>query len=357
MKCAIRWDAWYTNGKEDPAHYTAEALSPLRFHRLAPTHATFDMDGNITWSASQTTFDAEILAAHKADFCWAYLMYGKNNVINLTDSMMKGLALHRRSSIKSQVKYSLIATTSVIGHPGNYSDAAAVITKLMSDSNYQRLPINGIYRPLLFLYYSDVDLKTIFNGSLKAMRGAIDLIRHVSINSGSGNPYIVILLGPKRAAEEARSALGADAISAYVAGTRKAGVESWSEFERTIEAEWSAYAEASGGGVIPTLRTGADIRARCESPPPYDHRFGTGFDCSQFYVVTPTLHELATEFQHAKRWVSENAAKDPGKLLLVYAWSECDESGNCLMPTVGDPDCEKLSAINDAMRNRSGVLP
>jgi len=31
--------------------------------------------------------------------------------------------------------------------------------------------------------------------------------------------------------------------------------------------------------------------------------------------------------------------------MLVYAWSECDESGNCLMPTLGDPAGRKIDAV------------
>src|SRR4051812_10444307 len=72
--CAIRWDAWYTNGPNDPAHYMASALSRPEFRALAPLHAKFNSAGEVTWEPTQETFDAEIRAAHKANLCWAYLM-------------------------------------------------------------------------------------------------------------------------------------------------------------------------------------------------------------------------------------------------------------------------------------------
>jgi hypothetical protein len=343
--CAIRWDAWYSNGIDDPARYTAEALSPPRFHPLAPLHATFDSKGAITWSVSAKTFDAEITSAHKAHLCWAYVLYGKNNTIDLSSSMLKGLEYHRRSSIKSEVPYAIITSSSLIGKPGQYQEAATATVDLISDSNYQRVSVRGVSRPLIFLNYGAADLARIFSGSLVKMKEAVDFLRRESTRRDLGNPYIVILSGPASAAEAVRAALDGDAISAYLAGNRKGGIEGWSAFEPTIEAQWDAYDQASPEGAVPTLRSGADIRARCQSPPPFEHRFPAGFNCSQFYVVNPTLSELTLEFRHAHAWLDAHAESGPARLLLVYAWSECDESGNCLMPTIGDPQGAKLSAI------------
>lgn len=348
--CAIRWDAWYTNGPSDPAHYTAIALSPPQFHNLAPLHAKFDSTGNIEWTPSQATFDAEIRAAQGAGLCWAYLMYGKNNVIDLNDSLMRGLVFHRSSSIKSQVDYALMTTTSLIGRPGQYADSSKATVDLMQDSNYQHVSVGGASRPLLFLFYEAADLAKIFAGSLVTMKQSIDAIRQSSVQRGLGNPYIVVVLGPAKTAEAIRVALGADAISDYVAGQRTGGVQPWAGFERTIETEWNVYAAATSGASVPTLRSGGDIRARCESPPPYEHRFAPGFKCDNFYIVNPTLAELTTEFNDAVMWLGSHAANDPAHLLLVYAWSECDESGNCLMPTYGDPNGQKLTAISSVLR-------
>jgi hypothetical protein len=348
--CAIRWDAWYTNGPTDPGGYTAAALSPPQFHNLAPLHAKFDANGKIEWAPSQATFDAEIRAAHGASVCWAYLMYGKNNVIDMNDPLNKGLVFHRSSSIKSQAQYALMTTTALIGRPGQYTDSTKATVDLMADSAYQNVSDRTHKRPLLFLFYEPEDLARIFKGSLATMKQSLDAIRKASVDRGLGNPYIVVLSGPPKTAEDVRTALGADAISEYISGNRKKRIERWAEFEPSIEADWNAYAAATNAAIVPTLRSGADIRARCQTPPPYDHRFPPGFNCGNFYIINPTLAELKTEFQDAATWVRAHPDRDPTGLLLVYAWSECDESGNCLMPTYGDPDGRKLQTIAAALR-------
>ena len=348
--CAIRWDAWYTNGPEDPAKYTAAALSALAFHPLAPLHATFTPNGTILWAASQATFDAEIRAAHIAGLCWAYVMYGRDNVIDLENSMMRGLAFHRASQIKSQVNYSMIISLSLLDRSPGVGNSTRKIVELIADPNYQRITINGSHRPLLFLFYEPTDLERRFDGSLQKLKQSVDTVRELSIARGLENPYLVVLFGPAQAAEKVRAALGADAISEYVAGVRTGGVQEWGEFETTIEADWADYISATSIAAIPTLRSGADIRARCESPPPFEHRFPRGFDCRRFYVKNPTLEELGAEFRAAAKLLQSPLSKDPAALLLAYAWSECDESGNCLMPTYGDPSGNKIKYIATALR-------
>ena len=273
--CAIRWDAWYTNGPTDPAHYTSDTLSPPRWHSLAPIHARFNSAGRITWAASQESFDAEIRAASLANLCWAYVMYGKNNIINLSNPLMQGLVYHRASAIKSAVEYAMIVPSDLLGRPGKYESAAHAVVELMRNSDYKHTSVNNsISRPVLFLLYNSIDLERSFGGSLPKMKEVIDAIRRMSIESQIGDPYLVVLLSPARDAEIVRRALGADGISEYIAGTRSGGAQSWSAFEPSIEADWDAYAAATSADAIPTLRSGADIRARCETSPPFDHRFG-----------------------------------------------------------------------------------
>jgi hypothetical protein len=264
--------------------------------------------------------------------------------------MMQGLKFHRNSAIKSLVNYSLMTTTGLLGTPGKFQEAIQATVSLMHDSNYQHISVSGVSRPVLFIYYSDPDLERIFNGSLQSMREPIDYIRQLSTEQGLGNPYIVILLSGADKAESVRLSLGADAISEYVSGTRKGGVQPWTDFEKSIEVEWDSYAAKTSGHVIPTLRSGADIRARCQTPPPFEHRFPNGFECESFYVKNPTLSELKAEFRSALSWIKSNPNKNPANLVLIYSWSECDESGNCLMPTIGDPKGDKIKAISEILR-------
>jgi hypothetical protein len=348
--CAIRWDAWYTNGQTDPGHYASDALSLPRWHHLAPIHARFDSAGTITWAPSQETFDAEIRAASSAGLCWAYVMYGQNNIIDLSNPLMRGLAYHRASAIKSSVNYAMIVTADLLGRPGQYESAVQATVRLMRDANYQHVSINGTSRPLLFLLYNATDLGRFFEGSFAKMKEVIDAVRQASADSQLGDPYLVVLSSPAKQAEITRRALGADGISEYVAGTRSGGAQSWAGFEPSIEADWDAYTAATPADAIPTLRSGADIRARCETPPPFDHRFGQK-RCDS-YVLNPSAQELKSEFRDSVAWIANHRGRDPANLMVVYSWSECDESGNCLMPTIGDPAGQKLKTISEILNPR-----
>jgi hypothetical protein len=347
--CAIRWDAWYTNGATDPGRYTADTLSTPRWHHLAPLHARFDKAGKITWAASQDTFDAEIRAAQEANLCWAYVMYGANNVIDLANPLMRGLTYHRASAIKSNVRYTMMTTSGLLGRADQYGAAVEATVALMRDPNYQHVSTRGGgSKPLLLLLYDPADLAHFFSGSLLKMKDVIDAIRRSCAEARLGDPYIVIVFGPPNGAETVRRALGADGISEYIAGKRSGGVQSWAAFEPSMEADWDAYATASPADAIPTLRSGADIRARCEIPPPFDHRFAAK-KCDSF-VVNPSIPELTFALQKAVGWIETHRTRDPANLLLVYSWSECDESGNCLMPSIGDPSGQKLKALAETLK-------
>ena len=216
---------------------------------------------------------------------------------------MQGLVYHRASAIKSAVEYAMVVPSDLLGRPGKYESAAHAVVELMRDSNYKHTSVNNsISRPVLFLLYNSIDLERSFGGSLPKMKEVIDAIRRMSIESQIGDPYLVVLLSPARDAEIVRRALGADGISEYIAGTRSGGAQSWSAFEPSIEADWDAYAAATSADAIPTLRSGADIRARCETSPPFDHRFGQK-KCD-FYVLNPSIKELKSEFQKSLTWIS-----------------------------------------------------
>jgi len=278
-------------------------------------------------------------------------MYGSANKIDLSNSMMQGLNFHRSSSIKNETKYTMMLTTGVIGRAHDFVDATTFAASFLNDANYQFVTIDEVKRPLVFLYYDEADIRTAFANCMAAAREALDDLRSRSIKEGTGNPYIVVLFAPAARAEEIRRQLGADAISEYVAGQRSLGVQRWRDFEPTIQADWDAFGHESAGGAIPSLRTGADIRARCETPPPADHRFHRGGSCDN-YVQNPSSAELAAEFQAAAAWIAMHPTKDPARILLVYSWSECDESGNCLMPTLGDPHTTKLDVIRSVLDSR-----
>jgi len=346
--CAIRWDAWYSNAPGDPGHDTAVTLADPQFHALAPLHGEFEPDGGLVWRPSQARFDAEIEAARRADLCWAYLAYGSGGAVDLSLPMMRGLAFHRASAIKDLVPYALIATTSTLGSARDLTTAAAAIADLMRDSNYKTVDLAGVRRPLLFVFYDKQDVARLFGGDLGLVRQSLDNLRQRAQKQGSGDPYVVVLASPAALAETLREALGAEAISEYVSGRRTGQPESWSAFAPSMEQDWRAYAAATRAQAAPLVRSGADLRARCAHPPRWERRFQTAASCDN-YVENPSLDQLKAEFARARAFIATPEAKDPARLLLIYSWSECDESGNCLMPTHGDPTGEKLRAVGEAL--------
>lgn len=152
LACAIRWDAWYTNGPNDPAHFTAAALSNPEWRARTPLHAAIDENGRVDFRPTQETFDAEIRAAKQANLCWAYLAYGRDHKIDLGAPMMQGLKYHRSSAIKSKTSYALIVTAGTLGRTDDYRDAVSQVLMLMHDSNYQTVELDGERRPLLFFF-------------------------------------------------------------------------------------------------------------------------------------------------------------------------------------------------------------
>ena len=203
-----------------------------------------------------------IRAAAKAHLCWVYLAYGDRGVIDLDHPMMRGLWFHRHSAIKSEVDYAVMTTPSLLVG-GDRRAARQATLNLIADDNYQRTTIAGASRPVLFLYVETSEADR-WIGAAATLRDALDGLRAASRERGLGDPYLVLTLSGADKAEALRAAIGADAISQYVAGRRR-GHEAWAAFEPGIEADWDRYAAATRADVVPTLRSGADIRARCET--------------------------------------------------------------------------------------------
>src|SRR6266702_7270433 len=97
---AIRWDAQYCDTQGEPCYEEEKALNPSGWRFRAPLHSVLSPNGTLQFKASQTTFDNEIRVAHEAGLSyWAYLSYGKDGLLDLNHSMMKGLSLHRSSGV------------------------------------------------------------------------------------------------------------------------------------------------------------------------------------------------------------------------------------------------------------------
>lgn len=348
--CAIRWDAFYSNGKNEPGEYTARALSAPKWKSRTPLHGVFDSNGRLEWKPSQSTFDAELRAAYRGRLCWAYLAYGNGGSIDLEHPMMRALAFHRRSAIKSLVPYAIMAQARVLGAGGSVAEAAGKLVELFSDKNYLRVTIEGELRPILFLYYDPHEPSSHTESPVDILGSSLTRIRDMSVQRGLGNPYAVVVTSPASEAERVRARIGAEGISQYIAGQRAGRDMRWTEFERTIEDDWERYLAATAADVVPTLRTGADIRARCDTPPPWSPDLAKNKNACGGRIENPSSAELKYEAAKGRAWLARHRERARARLLLLYSWSECDESGNCLMPTYGDPTGNKIRAIGEAMQ-------
>ena len=105
-------------------------LGPAKWHFRAPLHAKVIGPDQICFEPTQATFDAEIRAARAGGLSyWAYLMYAdpKSGVIDLGNSMMKGLEFHRASAIKDQMKYAMMVQSNTMARREILAKAVAAI--------------------------------------------------------------------------------------------------------------------------------------------------------------------------------------------------------------------------------------
>lgn len=344
--CAIRWDAWYSDAPGASALSTSRALGPAKWQFRAPVHARILSDHQIDWAgASQKAFDNEISTAAGNNLkCWLYLVYGQHDQMDLDSSQMNnGLKMHRNSAIKDQVRYALMVPSSLMGRTDDYASANSVIIGFWSDSNYQSV-LAG--RPLLFIYFSAVDVDTHWSGELGNFAKGLAALRRSAHSAGFLNPYIVVTTR----SDAVREGLGADAIGAYNGPGAIAKAEPWNRYEADVEGFWSAQAGRTTKDSIPVLMTGWDQRPRFEHPPDFQTK-PSPEAAGGFYVLIPDSKQLTEEFEHAIEFVVNTAAsKDPAKLMVVYSWNENDEGGNALNPTVGDPHDTRLQALSQLLR-------
>jgi len=341
---AIRWDARYCDAPGQPCYEEEQILGPQKWHFRAPLHTTVLGPNKIKFEPTQATFDAEIRAARAGGLSyWAYLMYGdpQSGVIDLNQSMMKGLAFHRASAIRSQMNYAMMVQTSTLGSVGAYGAAVSAVLDLMHDSNYQTC-LGG--RPVLFLYYSEADLKGVWGASYANLKGALDAVRAGALGRGLGDPYIIVMTPPPTVAEAVRTALGADAISTYAVPIPQNYSATYDQLDQMTQAYWESEAAAAPAGVVPTVMIGWDTRPRKEHPPYWERNITPAHPDMTKYVTAPTAIQFAGECRAAIRFVNAHQKTCRSRLVLIYAWNE-DSEGGPLEPTLGDPKGARLLAL------------
>jgi hypothetical protein len=140
-----------------------------------------------------------------------------------------------------------------------------------------------------------------------------------------------------------RTALGADAISAYAIALPSNINAPYAQLAAFTQLIWEREALATPAGVVPTVMIGWDTRPRKENPPAYDHSDHSHVDVTA-HIIAPTPAEFAGECQRAVDFIHAHSERCASQLALIYAWNE-DSEGGPLEPTLGDPLGSKLIAI------------
>ena len=341
MVGAIRWDAWYGDGSASGARGTQQSLSRAGQHSRAPLHTVEDSPWRLHFAPTQATMDAEILAARAGGLAyWAFLLYPRNGA---AASQMLGFDLYQSSSIKAQIAWAMIRQTNDWGSTGAYGPQVAESISYVSQGHYQRVLVS---RPLVYVYYTAQDIANYWGGNIANLRAALEAFRAQVQAAGLGNPYLVVLAGSNYLS--VGTALGADAVSAYIAGFPARRHGTYAQLDSDTRAWWDTQ-RVSYGAVIPICMCGWDREPRIVRPVPWETTTQRAYLGRGIGYAQPTPAELATHFQAAVSYVQGHPVECASKAILAYAWNEHDEGG-WLAPTLGDPSGVRLAAIAPIIR-------
>lgn len=332
---AIRWDAWYE--RTGNSKLAQDNLGPEQFHNRAPLHCTEPSVSEINCVGLQAVMDLEIQAAAKTGLkFWAFVWYEPKS------SLRAGWKLYQSSRHKELINWCGILTLEHLGSSSSDRDGWRAKVEewagYMQQSNYEKVTVNTTTnRPLLFILWMPDQLASYFGNSFSNLRASFKYLSDLVKDAGLGPPYIVILYGVAGAAI-ARDC-GADAISNYIPIFKPEKAGPYADLDSQTRTFWSAMSE-TGVATVPIAIVGWDTRPRLRAGAYFQPKY---FDPKQYFIL-PTPEELATHIRAAVAYIQNNPIYCPSKVLLIYAWDECDEGG-ALMPTRGDPSGSYLSAI------------
>lgn len=357
---AIRWDAWYgsTGGGtfSNVEKYVEASLGPAYWQFRAPWFANITGPNSIKIGAAQgnkqSIIDLEIQAAHAMGLkYWAYVMYLTPAGLPDVSGQMNAWQLHQSSAYANLMNWCMI-----FQQPGNvdgFEGQNAQLVIYMQQANYQKV-LGG--RPVFFWFVGAVN---------STWAPAIADLRAKAIAAGLANPYVVILQGQNSGTQAVASAqaVGADAISGY--GIFDNGT--FANLTTYAQNQWNCAglgqpssgctpsASSSGLTYVPNLMMGSDTRPRAEAPTV--HSTSPPWENNAYHVTPGTNAERVAQIQAAANFVVANPSVCASTLILIYSWSECDEGGGCLMPTIGDPPSGTAPYMNGIETAVSAVLP
>lgn len=334
VPCAIRWDAYQTPREHPINQNVVTILSPPQFRSRAPWYARVEknqlvIDGNHQW-----VMDQELAFAGKAGLaCWAYLWYGTDE----QHPMNNGWRLHQSSKLRDKVQWVQVKQFGDLRGPQSLAAQTEQIIRYMMQPNYLTV-LSG--RPL-WLIYVDHDryphMLSKYWHDVGRFSASIARFRSDVQKRGLKEPYIVVMSGSQ--AETAKN-LGGDATTNYIPdfGGQKVA-NPWSNVERSIYLYWERLhvsARAAGIGMIPIAATGWDTRPRQLTPPVWSSsesaETGGRMSDLRYYNMLPTAREVTSGLQRAVSFVNQHPDTNESGVILIYAWNECDEGGNCIVP-------------------------
>lgn len=324
---AVRWDAWYSSS--DPNSVAAQnALSPQRWQFRAPWFSQVRSDYILRAAGTQANMDVEISCAANAGLkYWAFDQYESGN------AFLNGWNLYQSSASNSLMHWCWMCFNDrgYFGSTGNFSTEVTAFVNWFLQTNYQKVLTN---RPLLYLFFTAAP--ATFGGSSSNFAAFITALKSACATAGLGDPYIVVC-GSYPASNTFKTAIGADALSAYAGVvTTPTQPSSYAQLTAGTEGFWAQMGN-SGSAIVPCCITGWDTRPRKQNPIPWGiGSYAPAYSRLSNYFTPGTNAEIAAHIQNAVNYVGANPSKCPSTAILVYSWTECDEGGGCMMPTIGD---------------------
>jgi hypothetical protein len=335
---AIRWDAWYAEAA--PAADARRSLSPAAFQYRAPWFANVYPADNLIDLAGgrQVVMDLEIQYAAAAGLSyWAFDQYSPAS----TSVMMNAWRLYQNSSYNNTLNWCMLAVSdSLFGSTGNYTTQINQYVAWFQQTNYQKVLSN---RPLLYLFFTTL---TSFGGLSANFAAMISDLRTACTNAGLGSPYIVVMNGN---GPVTMSAIGADAKSGYIGPIPTGAGMPYAGLASSVQAWWPTL--AASASMIPIAQFGWDVRPRIQNPPSWELPY-----TNTSWTAPGTVAQLASHLQAAVNFVKANPAACPANAIIIYSWTECDEGGGSLIPTIGDPPTGPPPALNGLLSKLQPIL-
>ncbi|MES2662734.1 MAG: BACON domain-containing carbohydrate-binding protein [Pseudomonadota bacterium] len=322
----IRWDLWQESSE------TNKTLGPNIYHSRLPffgretTASTVSISGG-----NQGAIDQEIAYAREAGisfFAFYWYFRWPNLSVDSPGNQFYARELFKLSNSpnKEYVKAAYILWVGAISSDDWNNSNSIPLTQIGDDmlrSDYHKVNIGGILRPLLFYHSAtghseDLITTTQRTNLVKAYRRN---------NPNAPDPYIVNLVETDGAyAKMSTGASRGQAMSQYVTTGGSSTTHNYNEIISSDIEAWNRYKNADCK-VIPIVTVGFDRRPRIDNHVSWED------PTNQNWTAMATNAQLHSHLQEAITFVNSNPIQCETNTILCYAWNEHDEGGY-ICPTI-----------------------